>query len=82
MNIRELLSQKVRQAMTAAGIPESCPASVTISKNAQFGDYQANGAMAAAKAMKRAPRDTNGDGKIGLEEAIHALQIVSGEISE
>ena len=57
MNIRELLSQKVRQAMTAAGIPESCPASVTISKNAQFGDYQANGAMAAAKAMKRAPRD-------------------------
>lgn len=57
MNIRELLSQKVRQAMTAAGIPESYSASVTISKNAQFGDYQANGAMAAAKAMKRAPRD-------------------------
>lgn len=57
MNIRELLTDRVQQAMTAAGIPAECAPHVAPSKNPQFGDYQANGAMAAAKAMKTNPRE-------------------------
>jgi arginyl-tRNA synthetase len=57
MNIRELLNHKVHQAMQAAGIPAEYSASLAPSKKAGFGDYQANGAMAAAKAMKTNPRD-------------------------
>lgn len=43
--------------MTKAGIAEDFPPLVVPSKRADFGDYQANGAMAAAKAMKEKPRD-------------------------
>ncbi len=57
MNIRSLLNKHVREAMTKAGIPEEFNAHVAPSKNAKFGDYQANGAMAAAKAMRTKPRD-------------------------
>ncbi len=57
MNIRDLLNEKVQQAMQAAGIPADCNAHLAPSKKAGFGDYQANGAMAAAKAMKTNPRD-------------------------
>ncbi|GAB3108711.1 arginine--tRNA ligase [Aestuariicella hydrocarbonica] len=57
MNIRELLNQKVQQAMQAAGIPADYSAHLAPSKKAGFGDYQANGAMAAAKAMKTNPRE-------------------------
>ena len=56
MNIKELLSNKVLLAMAAAGIPSEFSAHVAQSKKAGFGDYQANGAMAAAKAMKTNPR--------------------------
>ncbi len=57
MNIRQLLNDRVQQAMTAAGIPADCSPHVAASKKAGFGDYQANGAMGAAKAMKSKPRD-------------------------
>lgn len=57
MNIRAHLAHKIRQAMTAAGVPENFSPLVAASKRAEFGDYQANGAMAAAKAMKRPPRE-------------------------
>jgi len=57
MNIRELLNERVRSAMTDAGIPSDLRPNVTISKNSDFGDYQANGAMAAAKSMRAKPRD-------------------------
>lgn len=57
MNIRAHLAQKIRLAMTAAGIPDEFQPLVAASKRAEFGDYQANGAMAAAKAMKRPPRE-------------------------
>lgn len=56
MNIRDLLSQKVSLAMQAAGIPAEYGANLAPAKKAGFGDYQANGAMAAAKAMKNNPR--------------------------
>ncbi|WP_096086332.1 arginine--tRNA ligase [Agaribacterium haliotis] len=57
MNIRSLLQERVRDAMTKAGVPAEFSAHVAPSKNAKFGDYQANGAMAAAKAMQQKPRD-------------------------
>lgn len=57
MNIRAHLANKIRTAMTQAGIAEDFPPLVVPSKRADFGDYQANGAMAAAKAMKEKPRD-------------------------
>ncbi len=43
--------------MLAAGIPAEYGPHVAPSKKAGFGDYQANGAMAAAKAMKTNPRN-------------------------
>lgn len=57
MNIRELLSQSVQQAMLAAGIPAEFGPHLAPAKKVGFGDYQANGAMAAAKAMKTNPRE-------------------------
>lgn len=57
MNIRETLVQRVKLAMTAAGIPPELPANVAISTRPEFGDFQANGALAAAKRLKRKPRD-------------------------
>lgn len=57
MNIRSFLNDRVKQAMKKAGIPAEFDAHLTQSKNPQFGDYQANGAMAAAKALKSKPRD-------------------------
>jgi arginyl-tRNA synthetase len=57
MNIRTLLSQYVTQAMQASGLPAECQALVAPSKKSGFGDYQANGAMGAAKIAKAKPRD-------------------------
>ena len=57
MNIRQLLSHHVSLAMQAAGLPAECQAHVAPSKKAGFGDYQANGAMGAAKIAKAKPRD-------------------------
>ncbi|OOF54819.1 arginine--tRNA ligase [Rodentibacter genomosp. 2] len=57
MNIQSILSDKIKQAMIAAGADESCDALVRQSGKPQFGDYQANGIMAAAKKMNLAPRE-------------------------
>ncbi len=57
MNIRELLNDKVLSAMAACGIPAELPALIAPGKKAGFGDYQANCAMGAAKAMGTNPRD-------------------------
>src|SRR5690606_41312209 len=57
MNIRELLNEKVQQAMHACGIPADLPAVIAPGKKAGFGDYQANGAMGAAKVMGTNPRE-------------------------
>ena len=57
MNIRELLNHKVHQAMLACGIPAELPAVIAPGKKAGFGDYQANGAMGAAKVMGTNPRE-------------------------
>ncbi len=55
MNIQALLSEKVSQALIAAGAPADCERSRQSAK-AQFGDYQANGVMAIAKKLGMPPR--------------------------
>lgn len=57
MNIRTILNHKVQQAMLSASIPFEHRPLVAPSKKPGFGDYQANGAMGAAKAMKTNPRE-------------------------
>jgi len=57
MNIRQLLTDKFQAAMLAAGIPADCGPIVAPAKKAGFGDYQANGAMGAAKRMGTNPRE-------------------------
>ncbi|EGT5763148.1 arginine--tRNA ligase [Cronobacter sakazakii] len=56
MNIQALLSEKVSQALIAAGAPADCEPQVRQSAKAQFGDYQANGVMAIAKKLGMPPR--------------------------
>ncbi|CNJ33072.1 arginine--tRNA ligase [Yersinia aldovae] len=56
MNIQALLSDKVSQALIAAGAPAECEAQVRQSAKVQFGDYQANGVMAVAKKLGMQPR--------------------------
>lgn len=56
MNIQALLSEKVSQALVAAGAPADCEPQVRQSAKIQFGDYQANGVMAVAKKLGMAPR--------------------------
>ena len=57
MNIQSILSAKIKLAMIAAGADEQCDALVRQSGKPQFGDYQANGIMAAAKKCGQNPRD-------------------------
>lgn len=57
MNIKEILSIKVSQAMVAAGLPEGTNPAVSLSNRPNFGDYQANGVMGAAKKLKTNPRE-------------------------
>lgn len=57
MNIQSILSDKIQQAMIQAGADQQCEALVRQSNKAQFGDYQANGIMAAAKKLGLNPRD-------------------------
>ena len=56
MNIQALLSEKVSQALMAAGAPSASEAQVRQSAKAQFGDYQANGVMSVAKQLGMPPR--------------------------
>ena len=56
MNIRKILNEKISQALHDAGA-ENSPAVVKVSARPEFGDYQANGIMGAAKKLKMNPRD-------------------------
>ena len=57
MNIQFILSEKIKQAMIAAGADEQCEALVRQSGKVQFGDYQANGIMPVAKKLGLNPRE-------------------------
>lgn len=55
MTILQLINQRVEAALAAAGAP-GAPAIVQPATKAEFGDYQANGVMGAAKQLKTNPR--------------------------
>ncbi|HHJ1203545.1 TPA: arginine--tRNA ligase [Proteus mirabilis] len=56
MNIQAFLSEKISMAMSAAGAPADSEPLVRQSAKVQFGDYQANGVIGAAKKMGIPPR--------------------------
>ncbi|HEK3031822.1 TPA: arginine--tRNA ligase [Proteus mirabilis] len=56
MNIQAFLSEKISMAMSVAGAPADSEPLVRQSAKVQFGDYQANGVMGAAKKMGIPPR--------------------------
>ena len=56
MNIKQLLAAKTQAAMIKVGLPADTNTAVTQSTKVEFGDYQINGAMAAAKLLKTNPR--------------------------
>ena len=56
MNLRTLLAERLQAALRDAGAADA-PAIVGPATRPEFGDYQANGAMAAAKRLGKKPRD-------------------------
>ncbi len=56
MSFKHQLELAVRRAMDSAEIPADCAPMVVRSNRPEFGDFQANGAMAAAKQLKTNPR--------------------------
>ena len=59
MNLKRLLTERLEAALAAAGAADA-QAIVGPATRPEFGDYQANGAMAAAKHLQRAPRELAG----------------------
>jgi len=57
MSIKALLNSRLREAMQSLDIPDHCSPLLNLSGKPQFGDYQANGAMGAAKQLKTNPRE-------------------------
>lgn len=57
MNIKSLLTEKAYKAMLDAGLPIDSNPTVTQSTKPQFGEYQINGVMGAAKKLKANPRE-------------------------
>lgn len=55
--ISNLLEHKFRLAFTASGISDTTPILLVEATRPEFGDFQVNGAMAAAKQLKTNPRD-------------------------
>ena len=56
MNLRQLLESRLEVAFAAAGAPDA-PVIIGPATRPEFGDYQANGAMAAAKQRGLQPRE-------------------------
>ncbi len=56
MNLRALLNERFGRAFEQA-TGEALSPQIQVSGKPEFGDYQANGAMAAAKALKQKPRE-------------------------
>ena len=57
MTVKEELEERISAALEKAGAPASSGALVGLSTRPEFGDYQANGVMAAAKKLKSNPRE-------------------------
>jgi arginyl-tRNA synthetase len=57
VNLKGELETRISEALAAAGAPVGSSALIARSNKSQFGHYQANGCMAAAKALKTNPRE-------------------------
>ena len=57
MNIRTILAARAIDAIIASGLPADTNPALTPSTRANFGDYQINAAMGAAKKLKTNPRE-------------------------
>jgi len=57
VNLKGELETRISEALAAAGAPPGSSALIARSNKPQFGHYQANGCMAAAKALKTNPRE-------------------------
>jgi arginyl-tRNA synthetase len=57
VNLKGELETRISEAMIAVGAPLGSSALIARSNKPQFGHYQANGCMAAAKALKTNPRE-------------------------
>ncbi len=57
MSIKNTLNSRFETAMQILDIPSECTPLLNLSGKPQFGDYQANGAMGAAKHLKTNPRE-------------------------
>ncbi len=68
MNIKQLLVEKTKAAFIKVGLPADTNTGVTQSTKVEFGDYQINGAMAAAKLLKTNPRAL-------AEQLVQALEL-------
>ncbi|TPE54147.1 arginine--tRNA ligase [Maribrevibacterium harenarium] len=77
MNIQTLLNQRIQAAMVAAGADADAPALVRQSAKVQFGDYQANGIMGAAKKAGSNPREfaTNVLAQLDLSDLADKVEI-------
>jgi len=77
MNVLDWLRQAFAAATPAGGNPEAFAAAVRLSTDSKFGDYQANGCMALAKAQKKNPRDLAQEvaGKVVLSPVAGAPEI-------
>jgi arginyl-tRNA synthetase len=57
MNLKGELETRISDALAAAGAPPGSGALIARSNKPEFGHYQANGCMSAAKALKTNPRE-------------------------
>ena len=72
-SVLETLEERITAAMAALAGGEDCAAIVKPSKDAKFGDYQANGVMGLAKKLKTNPRKL-------AEQVVEKLEL--GDICE
>lgn len=72
----ELLDSRVCAALTAAGC-DGAPAVIQVSGRPEYGDYQANGVMGAAKARKMNPRQLAAEvvAKLDLADIASKIEI-------
>ena len=77
MSIKKLLNIRIKAAMTEAGVAEVFSPIISESSRPEFGDFQANGVMAAAKEMGSNPRQLalNILDKINLEGIANKIEI-------
>ncbi len=71
--VSDILEERITAAMASVAAGEDCAAIVKPSRDAKFGDYQANGVMGLAKKLKTNPRKL-------AEEVVNNLDL--GDICE